>query len=193
MIPPGLAMVAVSARGWEAAERATMPRFYFDLKRHREALAKGETPWTPAVGICFQLDAALDLIEAEGYPAIMARHHAVGEAARAGLRQMGFQLFADATNASDTVTAAWLPEGVEWSALNKELRGRGLVLAGGQGRLTGKIFRIGHLGLVNVDDIVRALATLEAGCRSLGIPVADGGPAAASAAGAAVSSPAVPA
>ena len=74
MVPPGLAMVAVSPRGWAAAEQARMPRFYFDLRAHLESGDKGETPWTPAVGICFGLDVALETLEAEGYDAVFARH-----------------------------------------------------------------------------------------------------------------------
>jgi aspartate aminotransferase-like enzyme len=193
MIPPGLAMVAVSQRGWRAAEQATMPRFYFDLLRHRDSLVKGETPWTPAVGLCFQLDAALDIIEAEGYPAIFERHAACGAAARAGLAAMGFQLFADPAHASNTVTSALVPEGAEWSALSKELRARNVVLAGGQGRLTGKLFRVGHLGDVRVGDIVNALEALEEAATSIGVRVERGlGPRAAHEAGsAAVPSPAL--
>jgi aspartate aminotransferase-like enzyme len=183
MIPPGLAMIAISPRAWTASGSATMPRFYFDLKRHRDSATKNETPWTPAVGIFFQLDAAFELIEAEGYPAIHARHAACGAAARAGLASMGFELFAEPAHASNTVTSALLPEGVEWSALSKELRARDTVLAGGQGKLTGKLFRIGHLGQVNVDDIVRALEALEEAARAVGIPVSTGGPAAAARAG----------
>ena len=193
MIPPGLAMIAVSGRAWTAAESATMPRFYFDLKRHRDAATKGETPWTPAVSIYFQLDVAFELIEAEGYPAIHARHAACGAAARTGLSAMGFGLFADPAHASNTVTSAHLPEGAEWSALSKALRARDTVLAGGQGKLTGKVFRIGHLGAVNVDDIVRALEALEAAAAEVGIAVSPGGPAAAAAAGAAAQTVTVPA
>jgi aspartate aminotransferase-like enzyme len=171
MVPPGLAMVSVSERAWHANETATMPRFYFDLRKHKESAEKGETPWTPAVGVCFALDAALELIEAEGYEAIFARHASIGAATRAGLSAMGFRLFADPAHASNTVTSALVPEGVEWSALSKELRSRGLVLAGGQGSLTGKVFRVGHLGDVHLDDIVRCLETLEAGALALGVPV----------------------
>ncbi len=172
MVPPGMAMISVSPRAWVANETASIPRFYFDLKRARDAAAKGETPWTPAVSIAFALDAALELIAVEGYDAIFARHAAVAAATRAGLLAMGFQLFADPAFASNTVTSAVVPEGVEWSALSKELRGRGLVLAGGQGTLTGRIFRVGHLGDVHMDDIVRALETLEAGTVALGSPCA---------------------
>ena len=191
MIPPGLAMVSVSERGWAAAERATMPRFYFDLVRHRESLAKGQTPWTPAVGLCFQLEAALRLIEAEGYDRIFARHAACGAAAREGLRAMGFHPFADPAHASQTVTSVHMPEGVAWPDLNRELRSRGLVLAGGQGPLAGRIFRVGHLGDVTVDDIARALEVIEEACPALGVEIVRGvGPEAARVAGEARHGPA---
>jgi aspartate aminotransferase-like enzyme len=171
MIPPGLAMAAASERAWAAAETATMPRFYFDLVKHRDALPKGQTPWTPAVGLFFQLEAALVIMEAEGYEGIYARHAACGAASRAGLKTMGFKLFADPAYASNSVTSARVPEGVDWSALNKELHARGLVLAGGQGKMSGKIFRIGHLGDVSVGDIVRAIEVLEEGATAVGIDI----------------------
>lgn len=184
MIPPGLAMVAASERAWRAAESATMPRFYFDLVKHREVLSKGQTPWTPAVGIIFQLDAALELMQAEGPTAIYARHAACGAASRAGLAAMGFELYADQAFASNTVTSAIVPEGVEWSAFNKELRAGGLQLAGGQGKMKGRIFRIGHLGDVSVRDIVAALEIIEQGALNIGLTVERGaGPAAARRAG----------
>jgi aspartate aminotransferase-like enzyme len=174
MIPPGLAMAAVSDRAWAAAGRATMPRFYLDLVRHRDSLAKGQTPWTPAVGLCFQLDVALELIAAEGYERIFARHAACGAATRAGLSAMGFRLFADPAHASNTVTSAHLPPDVEWSPFSAALRERGLVLAGGQGSLAGRIFRVGHLGDVKVDDILSALAVIEEVAPSLGIAIETG-------------------
>jgi aspartate aminotransferase-like enzyme len=161
MVPPGLAMISVSPRAWAASERATMPRFYFDLREHQVSVAKGETPWTPAVGVCFALDVALEMMEAEGYEAIFARHAACGAATRAGLAALGFSLFADPRHASDTVTAAHVPDDVEWSALGRALRSRGLVVAGGQGKLSGRIFRVGHLGAVTVNEIVAALEILE--------------------------------
>jgi len=174
MVPPGLAMLSVSPRAWDAAAKATMPRFYFDLAMHRDSATKGETPWTPAVGVCFALDVALGLLEEEGYPAIFGRHAACGAAARAGLTSLGVRLFADPARASDTVTSALMPEGIEWPALSKELRSRGLVLAGGQGSLTGRIFRLGHLGSVTVDDILAAMAIMEEAFEALGLPVERG-------------------
>ena len=184
MIPPGLAMAAASERAWAAAETATMPRFYFDLVKHRDAIPKGQTPWTPAVGIFFQLDAALGIMEAEGREATYARHAACGAAARAGLAAMGFDLFADQAYASNTVTSALVPEGTDWSALNRELRAGGLQVAGGQGKMKDKLFRIGHLGDVSVDDIVTAIEIIEQGSIAIGRSIEQGaGPAAARRAG----------
>jgi len=169
MAPPGLAMISVSERAWAASTVATMPRFYFDLAKARKSLATGETPWTPAVGVLFALDVALEMLEREGYRAVFARHAACAAAARAGLAALGFRLFADPAHASTTVSAAWLPDGTEWSALNKAMRARGLVVAGGQDHLAGKILRIGHLGDVSVDDVVTAIEVIGVSAAELGM------------------------
>jgi aspartate aminotransferase-like enzyme len=174
MAAPGLAMVAVSARGRAAMETARMPRFYLDLRRHFDAHAKGETPWTPAIAVVYQVDEGIRLMAAEGAAAIFARHEACAAATRAGLEALGFALFADAAHRSKTVTAAWIPEGLDWKAFNGDVKRRGVVLAGGQGRLTGKVFRVGHLGSVTVDEILGAIATLEAVSLEHGRPVEPG-------------------
>jgi aspartate aminotransferase-like enzyme len=161
MAAPGMAMVAASERGWAAMETARMPRYYLDLRKHRAGLPNGETPWTPAIAVAFQVDEGVRLMTEEGQAAVFARHAACAAATRAGLEGLGFELFADAADRSPTVTAARIPEGLDWKAFNAELRSRGLVVAGGQGKLTGKVFRVGHLGAVSVDDILGAMATLE--------------------------------
>jgi aspartate aminotransferase-like enzyme len=171
MAAPGLAMVAASARGWAAMETAKMPRFYLDLRRHREALADGETPWTPAIAVAFQVDEGIRLMNEEGRDAVFARHVACAAATQAGLQALGFELFADPAHRSRTVTAANIPDGVDWKAFNAEVKRRGLILAGGQARLAGKVFRVGHLGSVTVDEIVDALETLEAVSLEWGRPV----------------------
>jgi aspartate aminotransferase-like enzyme len=180
MVPPGVAMVSVSERAWRAAEQASMPRYYFDLAEARKFLGKGETPWTPAVSVLLQLDVALGLLEDEGYEQVFARHAACGAAARAGLAPMGFRLLAEPEHASNTVTAAWLPDGVDWSALNRQLLDRQLVLAGGQGKLAGRILRVGHLGSVTVDEVVSAIEVIEQAALALDLPIEAGaGPRAA--------------
>ncbi len=161
MSAPGLAMIAASARAWSAMETATMPRVYLDLRAHRDSHAAGQTPWTPAIAVVYQVDEGIRLMQAEGAAGVFARHEACAAAARAGLRALGFELFADQRFASRTVTAALVPEELDWKAFNGELKRRGLVLAGGQGKLTGKIFRLGHLGSVTVEEILGAMSVLE--------------------------------
>jgi aspartate aminotransferase-like enzyme len=161
MAAPGLAMIAASARAWSAMETATMPRLYLDLRAHRESHAAGQTPWTPAIAVVYQVDEGIRLMTAEGADSVFARHEACAAAARAGLTALGFELFADQRHASRTVTAALVPDDLDWKAFNGELKHRGLVLAGGQGKLTGKIFRLGHLGSVTLEEILGAMSVLE--------------------------------
>ncbi len=162
MAAPGLAMVAASPRAWAAMETARMPRFYLDLRAHRDAHARGETPWTPAIAVVYQVDEGLRLMAAETPGGIFARHEACAAATRAGLEALDFELFADAAVRSTTVTAAIVPDGMDWKAFSGDIKRRGVVLAGGQGKLTGKIFRLGHLGSVTVGEIIDAIATIEA-------------------------------
>jgi aspartate aminotransferase-like enzyme len=174
MAAPGLAMVAASPRAWAAMEGATMPRFYLDLRSHRDAAASGETPFTPAIAVAFQVDEGLRIMQAEGAASIFARHEACAAATRAGLVALGFELFADERHYSRTVTAAAVPDGLDWKAFNGEAKRRGLVLAGGQGKLTGKIFRLGHLGSVTLEEILGAISTLESVSLEGGRPVEPG-------------------
>ena len=174
MAAPGMSFVSVSERAWAAAETARMPRFYFDLVQHRPGIAAGSTPWTPAVAVLFQLDVALELMAEEGPASVFARHAACAAATRAGLVALGFELFADERYASTTVTAVKVPEGLDWKAFNAELRKRRLILAGGQGKLQGLIFRVGHLGSVTLDEILGAVGVIEEALAALGRPVRPG-------------------
>lgn len=174
MAAPGLAMVAVSERAWAAMETATMPRFYLDLHAHRESHTKGQTPWTPALAVVFQVDEGLELMEREGPAAIFARHEACAAATRAGLRALGFELFADQRFASRTVTAVRVPEGLDWKTINAAVKARGVVLAGGQGKLAGHIFRVGHLGSVTLGEILDAIGVIEEVSIGHGRPVEAG-------------------
>jgi aspartate aminotransferase-like enzyme len=173
MAAPGMAMAAVGPRVWAAAETATMPRFYLDLRRHRETAPAGETPWTPAVAVMYQVDEGLRLMQAEG-DGVYRRHEAAQAMTRAGLRAIGFALLADDAVASKTVTAAWIPETLDWKAFNGSLKRNGLVLAGGQGKLKGMIFRLGHLGSVTTDDVLAAIGVLEQAAIEHGLDVQPG-------------------
>ncbi len=175
MVPPGLAMISVSPRAWQAWEQAKMPRFYFDFGKAREFLAKGQTPWTPAISVFYALDVALQRILAEGMDAVFERHRRMGELTRESVKSLGLQLFADERYASNTVTAVRVPEGVEWAALRKTLIDEyDLLVEGGQGKLAGKIFRIGHLGWVTEEDITSAIEALRGALPRFGYKLPEG-------------------
>ena len=169
MVPPALALVSVSERAWEAQERCKTPRFYFDLKRAKESLATGQTPWTPAVSVFFQLDRALELMFEEGLEEIYARHHRLARMVRDGVRALGLELFAAEGVESSTVTSIRVPEGIDARELLTVARTEfDTVFAGGQRDLNGKIFRFGHLGYVSEDDVRAGLTALEGTLAKIG-------------------------
>jgi len=162
MAPPGLTMVSVSETAWQAHANARMPRFYWDFSRARSYLERGQTPWTPAVSTVFAMNTSLGMMLDEGLPNIIARHARIGQLARDGVKSLGLTLFADENFASNTVTAVNAPEGVNANDLRKILLAENeIVLGGGQQRLDGMIFRIGHLGLVAEEDIQAVVAALK--------------------------------
>jgi aspartate aminotransferase-like enzyme len=163
MIPPGLAFVSVSERAWARVAATRRPRYYFDWPAYKDALVRGSTPATPAVGLVFALQAGLRLLQAEGLEAVFARHARVAERTRKSLVRLGFALFADPAHASPTVTTALLPDGVDVRLLLRRLREEhDVVLTGGQGAYEGKLLRIGHLGAVTEADIAAVMDALEA-------------------------------
>jgi serine---pyruvate transaminase len=162
MCPPGLAFVSVSGAAFEAATRATSPRYVLDWERTRKAQAKLDAPFTPAVSIVRALDVALGLLLEEGLEPAFDRHARLGRACREGAKAMGLELFSPDEERSAVVTAIRTPEGVDATEIVAALRDRfGITIANGQGSLKGKIFRIGHIGWFDVFDITTALAAVE--------------------------------
>ncbi len=175
MVPPGLAFVSVSKKAWEASKTAKMPKFYFDLTKALTFAEKGENPWTPALSIIYGMKESLSMLKAEGLDAIFARHEKMSKAARAGLKALGLKLLAGDDVASKAVTAVFPPEGIDADGLRKAIREKfGVVLAGGQEELKGKLFRIGHLGYVDQLELVAAIAALEIGLGQMGSNVKKG-------------------
>lgn len=163
MVPPGLAFVSMSERAWAANAEAKMPRFYFDAAKTRDSLAKLQNPWTPALSIYYAMDKAFELMRAEGLEGIFTRHEAIATYTRDRVKALGLKLVpVNEQFASNTVTAVWWPEGVDGKAISKRAREEfGVVIGGGQGKLDGKIFRIGHLGFVSQGDVAEALDVVE--------------------------------
>ncbi len=162
MIPPGLAFISFSRAAWEAQKDAAMPRFYFDLAEARKYLEQGQTPWTPNLSAMYGLRAALENIFAEGLESVFDRHAAIGQFTRDGVKALGLELLCtDEARASNTVTAVRMPARIDGGQLMELMRTEeNVVLAGGQGKLTGQIFRIGHLGYVTEEHIQEVLDAL---------------------------------
>jgi aspartate aminotransferase-like enzyme len=162
MVPPGLAFVSMSPLAWEAYRSARSPRYYLDLGKHKAFFEKGQTPWTPAVSLLYGLDVSLEAMLRRGMEAIYAHHACIGALTRAGVRALGLSLLpVEERYASNTVTAIKVPEGVDGNRLVALLREEfGVVVAGGQGPLAGRVIRIGHMGYVREEDIREALEAL---------------------------------
>ena len=162
MAPPGLAMVSLSQEAWQAHSKAKMPRFYWDFTKAKSYLEKGQTPWTPAISTVFALSVSLEMMLKEGLANIIARHARVAKAAQDGIKSLGLPLFAEESHASNTVTAVAASDGLDTKKLLRILREEHqVILAGGQQRLDGKIFRIGHLGWVTEADIEAVISALK--------------------------------
>ena len=162
--PPGIAMVTFSQRAWNAYHESTTPKYYFDIQQYENYLQIGQPPFTPCLPAMFTLEVALQSMVDEGVENVFARHHAIAEHTRTYAAELGFPLVPDPEVASDTVTAVRLPAGTDGAKFNaKVLADHNVVLGGGQGDLTGKIFRIGHMGWVvqqHIDEALEAAAAV---------------------------------
>lgn len=170
MAPPGLTMLSVSERAWAATERARLPRYYWDFQAARRFARRGETPYTPAVGLLFGLQASLHMIAEEGLERVFARHTELRDRARELARRAGLEPLAEDEIASRTVTALRVPEAVGARQITELMRERGVIVAAGQGALEDAIIRIGHMGFVRPGDIDMTMVSLVQVVGKLSIP-----------------------
>jgi alanine-glyoxylate transaminase/serine-glyoxylate transaminase/serine-pyruvate transaminase len=181
MLHPGLAFVAVDERALEAARRNPAPRFYWDWERRRSELGYRKFCGTPPLAHLAGLEAALGLIEAEGLDNVHARHARLAGAVHAAVGRWAeggaVRLFTRVPSArSVSVTAIEVATGIDPEALRTVARERFQVaIAGGLGPLSGRVFRIGHLGDMNEAMILGCLAGVEAAMRVQGIAFEGGG------------------
>jgi aspartate aminotransferase-like enzyme len=175
MTPPGLAFVSASQAAWRRREQGDLPRFYFDWERTRKAQERPQTPFTPAVSLVAGLDVALGLLLEKGLDAAFDHHARLGRACREGAKAMGLELFSPDDDRSAVVTAINVPEGIDSTELVAMLRERfGITIAAGQGELTNQIFRIGHIGYMDVFEVSGALAGVEVALTDLGAEIERG-------------------
>lgn len=171
MLPPGLAFIALSERAWQRCQSARVPRFYFDLVKERENLAKDTTAWTPAISLIVGLREALQMLREEGLERAFARQARQAEATRAAAGALGLKLVAP-EHPSPAVTGIYVPPGVDGGKLVAYLRDKmGMTFAGGQDQFKGKIVRIAHLGYIDTFDTIMAVGALEMALRKFGYQV----------------------
>jgi aspartate aminotransferase-like enzyme len=172
MLPPGLAFCALSDKAWRQAATATLPRYYLNLAEEKTWLVdKREPRFTPAVSIVVGLREVLRMLDAEGLPNVFKRHDRLARATRAGVEALGLVLFAKATP-SPALTAVVAPPGVDGEKIVAAYsQQHNITIAGGQGEMKGRVFRLGHMGYAAEFDVINALAALELVLADLGVPV----------------------
>ena len=160
MTPPGLAMVAVADRVWKRVDSFASPAFYNCLKAYRKGLADWDSPYTPAITLMMGLRKALQMIRSEGIENVWKRTARLARATRAAGEAIGLPSFA--RDPSDSLTALLLPEDLDEPTFRKRLRGEhGIVVAGGQDQLKGRVIRINHMGYVDEVDTLGAIGAIE--------------------------------
>ena len=171
MIPPGLAFLSISPKAWKFTETATLPHYYFNLKKEKKSGEAGESSWTPSTALILALAEALKYVKQIGMANLIENAQLLARATRAAVGRLGLELFA-ASSPGASVTAVKAPAGMDSGVIVKEFRNRfGAIIANGQGSMKGQIFRIAHLGYFDFADLFAVIAGLEVILRANGIPV----------------------
>jgi serine---pyruvate transaminase len=171
MLPPGLGLCALSDKAWAKNRTSRLPKYYFDLAAERKTLVKNEAHFTPAVSIVVGLRTVLRMLQDEGLANVFKRHDRLARATRSGVEALGLGLFAKATP-SPALTAVVAPVGVDSEKIVAAYsNSHNITIAGGQGEMKGKVFRLGHMGYAAEFDTIVALSALEQVLAELGQPV----------------------
>ena len=171
MSPPGLGFASPNQAALARAAEQPGRRYYFDWQRTADGQRSDppDSPFTPAVGLITALDVALGMIEQEGLEQVFGRHGLLGRATRAAVKGLDLELFGPEDEGANVVTAIALPDGIDGAKVPKLMRDRyGVTIAGGQGKLKGKIARIAHCGYFGPFDIVVTISAFEMTLRELG-------------------------
>jgi aspartate aminotransferase-like enzyme len=168
MLPPGLAFISLSEKAWKFAENSNLPKYYFDLKKERKNLKKGQTAYTPAVSLIIGLKKVLEMVKKEGLENIFERNKKFAYATREAFKEIGLNIFNE-KSPSEAVTAVLLPEKVDGQKLVKFLRDEYKIsIAGGQEHLKGKIIRISHMGFISRFDLIVGVSAVEMALKKFG-------------------------
>ena len=167
MTPPGLAVISLNEKAQQRLSEVESRSYYFNLKKELKAQQKGQTAYTTGVNLVVALNEALKMIEEEGLENVAKRHERLAEATRAGVKALGLELLSE--NPANGVTAVLSPQTINGQDIVKIAREKyGITIAGGQEHLKGKIFRLSHMGYVDIFDILTGLEVVEFALYELG-------------------------
>ena len=177
MLPPGISFNAISEKAIAANKRAKLPRSYWDWQEMLKPNETGFFPFTPATNMLYGLREALLMLQEEGLPNVFRRHDRHAEAARAAVRAWDLEIVCENPREySSSVTVAFMPQGHDADQLrNTILENFDMSIGAGLSKLTGKVFRIGHLGSFNDLMLAGTLSGIEMGLRLAGVPHTEGG------------------
>jgi alanine-glyoxylate transaminase/serine-glyoxylate transaminase/serine-pyruvate transaminase len=176
MCPAGLAVLGVSDKAMAASKTATSRRAYLEFADMVQTNTTGYFPYTPPVPLLHGLRAALDLLLAEGLETVMARHHRLAEGVRRAVAAWGMEVVAEHPSLhSDTVTAIRVHPDVDAREVIRIAYDRyNCAFGAGLARLSGKVFRIGHLGDCNEGMVLAALSIAELSLAEAGAKITFG-------------------
>ncbi|VAX35430.1 Serine--glyoxylate aminotransferase [hydrothermal vent metagenome] len=168
MLPPGLAFVSVSEKALALVEASKSPRYYFDFRKAKKALAKTDTAFTPAIGIVIALNESLKWFKDNGLEKLFLHYGRLAKGVQAAAEGLGLSLFPEESCRSNALTAINVPEDIGGKIVKIMRDTHGVSVAGGQAELKGKIIRIAHMGCVDEYDILTGISCLEKVLKELG-------------------------
>ncbi|MDR2395107.1 MAG: alanine--glyoxylate aminotransferase family protein [Endomicrobium sp.] len=172
MLPPGLAFIMFSQKTQKLIELSRLPKFYFDIKKYRDFYLINQTPFTSPVTLIVALQEALKLIRNKKIENIWNDCKRLARAARAGMQSLGLKLFAEVP--CEVVTTASVPENIGEKIITTLKERYSVSIAGGQGKLNGKIIRLAHMGYIGKVDLLAGFACLEIVLSELGMDIEKG-------------------
>jgi len=172
-VPPGLAIVWANEKALKRREElGDIPEYYADFHKWLPIMHDPNNYFgTPAVNLIWALNQALKIIKAEGLQNRFERHRLWGGAVQQALEEMGFHILAEKGSRASTLSNVIYMEGVEDAEFRSVLKQEGVVVAGGLGSYAGKAFRLGHMGNIDLNELVTVVTAIEKALHRLGQPV----------------------
>jgi alanine-glyoxylate transaminase/serine-glyoxylate transaminase/serine-pyruvate transaminase len=182
MLPPGISFNAISDKAIAASRTARLPKAYWGWDEILESNKNGYWPYTPATNLLYGLSEACDMLLEEGLPNVFARHQRHAAATRAAVEAWGLEVLCqNPAEYSGVLTGVVMPKDASGQYYNADafrkavLENFNMSLGQGLSKVSGWVFRIGHLGDFNDLTLMGTLSGVEMGFEVAGVPYKKGG------------------